>query len=247
MVGVVEGGTASCCLDLAGDIQAAAKTGTAELGLENDPDLVHAWMIAFAPADDPQYAISVVLTNIRSTDELAATGRRLAGPIVQGVLDYLLTSEDILLYSDSYASTLGALSSLDWKPATYEKKILEELNRIDQTIAVLNDKASKDSFNHHAHMSRVRKTALYPEDTFSGRQAYLDRLSQEMINAQADWFDTYTNYNPSELSILGEEATRLPHQPDGSSLRLLAPQRPDEEGLIGLHCGMITHAAQPGR
>ena len=91
MVGVVEGGTASCCLDLAGDIQAAAKTGTAELGLENDPDLVHAWMIAFAPADDPQYAISVVLTNIRSTDELAATGGRLAGPIVQGVLDYLLT------------------------------------------------------------------------------------------------------------------------------------------------------------
>ena len=91
MIGVVEGGTASCCLDLAGDIQAAAKTGTAELGLESDPDLVHAWIIAFAPADDPQYAISVVLTNIRSTNELAATGGRLAGPIAEGVLDYLLT------------------------------------------------------------------------------------------------------------------------------------------------------------
>jgi uncharacterized protein (DUF885 family) len=123
------------------------------------------------------------------------------------ILDYLVTSEDILLHSDSYASTLGALSSLDWKPDTYEQKILEELNRIDQTIAVLASKASKDSFNHQTHMSQVRKTTLYPEDTFSGRQTYLDRLSQEMINAQADWFDTYTTYNPSELSILGEEGT----------------------------------------
>jgi uncharacterized protein (DUF885 family) len=123
------------------------------------------------------------------------------------ILDYLLTSEDILRHSDSYASTLVALSSLDWKPDTYEKKILEELNRIDQSIAVLNGEASKDSFNHHAHMSEVRMTTPYPEDTISGRQTYLDHLSQEMINAQADWFDTYTTYNPSELSILGEEGT----------------------------------------
>lgn len=126
------------------------------------------------------------------------------------VLDYLLTSEDTLLHSDSYASTLGALSSLDWRPDTYEQKILEELNRIDQTIAALNGKEGKegkDSFNHQVHMSQVRETTVYPEDTSSGRQSYLDRLSQEMINAQADWFDTYTTYNPSELSILGEEGT----------------------------------------
>ena len=41
------------------------------------------------------------------------------------LLDYLLISEDILLHSDSYASTLGALSSLDWKPDTYEQKYLK--------------------------------------------------------------------------------------------------------------------------
>ena len=91
MIGVVENGTASCCLDLAGDVQAAAKTGTAELGLVNDPDLVHAWIIAFAPAENPQYAVSVVLTNIRSTTQLSATGGRLAGPIAEGILDYLIT------------------------------------------------------------------------------------------------------------------------------------------------------------
>lgn len=123
------------------------------------------------------------------------------------ILDYLLTSVDILRHSDSYASTLVALSSLDWKPDTYEQKILEELNRLDRAIAVLANKANLESFNHQAHMSQVRNDALYPDDTFNGRQTYLDRLSQEMISAQADWFDTYTTYNPSELSILGEEGT----------------------------------------
>jgi peptidoglycan glycosyltransferase len=91
MVDVVNFGTASCCLDLAGGIQAAAKTGTAELGLASNPDLSHAWIIAFAPAEDPQYAVSVVLTDVQSTADVAATGGRLAGPIAEGMLDYLLT------------------------------------------------------------------------------------------------------------------------------------------------------------
>ena len=123
------------------------------------------------------------------------------------ILNYLLISEDTLIHSDRYASILATLSSLDWKPNTFEQKILAELNRIDQTIAVLASKTSKGSFSHHAHMSQVRKTTLYPEDTFNGRQAYLDRLLQEMISAQAKWFDTYNTYNQSELSILGEEGS----------------------------------------
>ena len=123
------------------------------------------------------------------------------------ILNYLLISENTLLHSDRYASILATLSSLDWKPNTFEQKILAELNRIDQTIAVLASKTSKGSFSHHAHMSQIRKTTLYPEDTFNGRQAYLDRLLQEMISAQAKWFDTYNTYNQSELSILGEEGS----------------------------------------
>lgn len=123
------------------------------------------------------------------------------------ILDYLLLSEDILLRSDSYASTLEALSSLDWKPDTYEQKILNELTRIDQKIAVLAANTREGSFNHHAHMSQVRNNTLYPEDTFNGRQTYLDRLSQEMVSAQANWYDMYNTYSPSELSILGEEGS----------------------------------------
>ncbi len=91
MIGVAERGTASCCIALNGGIPVAAKTGTAELGVESNPDLSHAWIVAFAPADDPQYAVSVVLTNVQSTADVAATGGRLAGPIAKGMLDFLLT------------------------------------------------------------------------------------------------------------------------------------------------------------
>lgn len=91
MIGVAERGTASCCIGLEGGIPVAAKTGTAELGNPSDPDLSNAWIVAFAPADDPQYAVSVVLTNVHSTPDIAATGGRLAGPVAKGMLDYLLT------------------------------------------------------------------------------------------------------------------------------------------------------------
>lgn len=91
MIGVAERGTASCCIGLNEGIPVAAKTGTAELGVESNPDLSHAWIVAFAPADDPQYAVSVVLTNVQSTADAAATGGRLAGPLAKGMLDFLLT------------------------------------------------------------------------------------------------------------------------------------------------------------
>jgi hypothetical protein len=35
--------------------------------------------------------VSVVLTDVQSTADVAATGGRLAGPIAEGMLDYLLT------------------------------------------------------------------------------------------------------------------------------------------------------------
>ena len=91
MIGVAERGTASCCIALNGGVPVAAKTGTAQLGDPSNPDLSHAWIIAFAPADNPQYAVSVVLTNVQSTADVAATGGRLAGPIAKGMLDFLLT------------------------------------------------------------------------------------------------------------------------------------------------------------
>ncbi|MET1001173.1 MAG: penicillin-binding transpeptidase domain-containing protein, partial [Acidimicrobiia bacterium] len=66
-------------------IQVAGKTGTAQVAGE-DP---HAWFIAFAPADNPVYAISVLVENGGDLGS-EATGGRVAAPIAAAVLGGLL-------------------------------------------------------------------------------------------------------------------------------------------------------------
>ena len=86
MVTVAESGTASCCIGLEGGIPVAAKTGTAQLNGPGEPERSHAWIVAYAPADAPKYAVAVI---IEGTDaEISAgTGGRLAGPVAKGMLD----------------------------------------------------------------------------------------------------------------------------------------------------------------
>lgn len=57
------------------------KTGTAETGVRGSGSPPHAWYIAFAPADNPQIATVVVVTNSREGSEVAA-------PITRRILDY---------------------------------------------------------------------------------------------------------------------------------------------------------------
>ena len=92
MVGVVNQGTGTA-MQLDGGIQAAAKTGTAQLNfVEGEPQRSHAWIIGFAPVEAPQYAVAVILKG--TTDEISAgTGGKLAGPIAKTVLDYLFANE----------------------------------------------------------------------------------------------------------------------------------------------------------
>ena len=56
-------------------VKVAGKTGTAE----NTGD-DHAWFIAFAPADDPQIAVCVMMENA------AKTGGQACGPVVRGLI-----------------------------------------------------------------------------------------------------------------------------------------------------------------
>ena len=87
---VVTSGTASCCLKLNNGVAAAAKTGTAQLNPEGEPERSHAWITAFAPADAPQVAIAVFIKGVN--DEVSAsTGGRLAGPVASKVLNTALS------------------------------------------------------------------------------------------------------------------------------------------------------------
>lgn len=79
MVGVVQGGTATRAA-IPG-IKVAAKTGTAQTGLNSS----HAWLIAFAPAEAPRVVVAVIVESQQGLGD-AATGGRIAAPIAQAVL-----------------------------------------------------------------------------------------------------------------------------------------------------------------
>jgi peptidoglycan glycosyltransferase len=90
MVDVVNLGTGKA-MQLANGIQAAAKTGTAQLNGPGEPERSHAWIIGFAPASAPRYAIAVMIKG--TNDEISAsTGGKLAGPVAKQVLDYLFAN-----------------------------------------------------------------------------------------------------------------------------------------------------------
>jgi peptidoglycan glycosyltransferase len=92
MIGVVNKGTGRQMQLAPGPdgkpIQAAAKTGTAQLNTTG-PERSNAWIIGFAPVVNPQYAIAVVLKGGPNDEISASTGGKLAGPIAKTVLDYL--------------------------------------------------------------------------------------------------------------------------------------------------------------
>ena len=92
MVSVAERGTASCCIALAGGIPVAAKTGTAQLNNPGEEERSNAWIVAFAPADAPRYAVAVMLKGTNA-EISAGTGGRLAGPIAKTVLDAAFAGE----------------------------------------------------------------------------------------------------------------------------------------------------------
>ena len=62
----------------------AAKTGTAQAGVGNTN--VNGWMIAFAPANNPQVAIAVVIPNT-ATDQV---GAEVAGPVMKTMIEAVL-------------------------------------------------------------------------------------------------------------------------------------------------------------
>ena len=62
-------------------VEVAGKTGTAEIGKDKTPN---AWFIAFAPADNPQVALAIMLEN-------GGQGGRIAAPAAKQVLEEALS------------------------------------------------------------------------------------------------------------------------------------------------------------
>ncbi|WP_380164291.1 peptidoglycan D,D-transpeptidase FtsI family protein [Jannaschia sp. R86511] len=84
MVAVVDDGTGSSA-QISG-VQVAGKTGTAQTGNDEAP---HAWFTSFAPADDPQVAVAVVVENGGSAGS-ETSGGRVAAPVARAVMEAVL-------------------------------------------------------------------------------------------------------------------------------------------------------------
>jgi peptidoglycan glycosyltransferase len=84
MVDVVSSGTGAPA-QIPG-VTVAGKTGTANSSLTRSP---YAWMVAFAPAEDPQVAVAVVIER-SSTGRSDITGGGLAGPIARDVMESVI-------------------------------------------------------------------------------------------------------------------------------------------------------------
>jgi peptidoglycan glycosyltransferase len=83
MVGVVQTGTGTSA-QIPG-VKVAGKTGTAQTA-PGQPD--NAWFIAFAPADDPQVAVAVLVQGTTNLGEIS--GGRLAAPVAKAVIEAVL-------------------------------------------------------------------------------------------------------------------------------------------------------------
>ncbi len=68
------------------DVQVAGKTGTAQTGT----GLIHAWMIGFAPAQDPTVAVAVIIESQKATSD--STGGLIAAPILRQMIQAALST-----------------------------------------------------------------------------------------------------------------------------------------------------------
>jgi peptidoglycan glycosyltransferase len=83
MVEVVEGGTGTAA-QIPG-VTVAGKTGTAQ----NEIGAPHSWFVGFAPAEDPQVVVAVLVENGGSAGG-DATGGRVAAPLARRMMELLL-------------------------------------------------------------------------------------------------------------------------------------------------------------
>ncbi|WP_299930357.1 penicillin-binding protein 2 [uncultured Nocardioides sp.] len=84
MVATVDSGTATPA-QIPG-VQVAGKTGTAQSTADRPP---YAWFVSFAPADDPQVAVAVLVQS-SDTSRSEIGGGRLGGPIAKSVMEAVI-------------------------------------------------------------------------------------------------------------------------------------------------------------
>ena len=86
LVSTVDNGTASPAA-IPG-VKVAGKTGTAQSGIDEVPP--YAWFVSFAPANDPEVAVAVMIQKA-DIDRGEVAGGRLGGPIAKAVMEAVIS------------------------------------------------------------------------------------------------------------------------------------------------------------
>jgi peptidoglycan glycosyltransferase len=86
LVYTVEQGTANPAA--INGIAVAGKTGTAQSGQDDVPP--YAWFVSFAPAQDPEVAVAVMIQKVDGVDRGEIAGGRLGGPIAKAVMEAVI-------------------------------------------------------------------------------------------------------------------------------------------------------------
>jgi peptidoglycan glycosyltransferase len=86
MVYTVEEGTASPAA--INGVTVAGKTGTAQSGQDDVPP--YAWFVSFAPAQDPEVAVAVMIQKIDGVDRGEIAGGQLGGPIAKAIMEAVI-------------------------------------------------------------------------------------------------------------------------------------------------------------
>jgi len=86
MVYTVEEGTASPAA--INGITVAGKTGTAQSGQDDVPP--YAWFVSFAPAQDPEVAVAVMIQKIDGVDRGEIAGGQLGGPVAKAIMEAVI-------------------------------------------------------------------------------------------------------------------------------------------------------------
>ena len=85
MVYTVDEGTASPAA--INGVEVAGKTGTAQSGTDAPP---YAWFVSFAPANDPQVAVAVMIQKADGIERGEIAGGLLGGPIAKAIMEAVI-------------------------------------------------------------------------------------------------------------------------------------------------------------
>ncbi len=130
------------------------------------------------------------------------------------LLEFLDAAARVRWQGGNYETQVRALSSIDVTFDDLNSQLLHTLNQIDQTLLEVNNPAS---MTISRHMEKVRQSARYPEDSFTGRQNYLDDLQQAM-QASYEHSSLMSGNEVQALELRGQESGNAPFHYTDSSL-----------------------------